>query len=173
MRCSLRGRLFVILAILAFAVAIRPFALGPVALPGLGLLVAGPLAIFISGYATNEARPRELLILSLGLTALCMELFGDMLNLPIPLFPQSLAGLFPDGWSQKAILRVTRASSPIAAVVVAVVTRPARGGPAIGVVDRREAADGRLRGNLSLGFGVALDAAEPRRSASSAASSAR
>jgi hypothetical protein len=106
-RWSLRGPLFVLLAILAFAVTIRPFSIGPIAIPGLGLAVAGPLAIIIGGYATDEARPRELLILALTLTAFCMLLFGDLLNLPIPLFPQSLAGLFPDGWSQKAILRVT------------------------------------------------------------------
>ena len=38
-----------------------------------------------------------------------MVLFGDLLNLPIPVFPQSLADLFPAGWSQKQILRVTAA----------------------------------------------------------------
>ncbi len=92
---SLRGPAFVVLAILAFAATIRPLALGPIALPGLGLLVAGPLAIFISGYATGEARARDLVILSLALTAVCMELFGDMLNLPIPLFPQAWRGSSP------------------------------------------------------------------------------
>ena len=30
-----------------------------------------------------------------------MVLFGDILNLPIPIFPQSFASLFPASWSQK------------------------------------------------------------------------
>ncbi|MBO1019311.1 tripartite tricarboxylate transporter TctB family protein [Methylobacterium sp. SD274] len=87
---GLRGPVTVVLAILAFAVTIRPFSLGPVAGPGLGLIVAGPLAVIIGGYATPEARFRELLILALLLTAGCMLLFGDLLNLPIPIFPTVL-----------------------------------------------------------------------------------
>lgn len=87
---GLRGPLTVVLAILAFALTIRPFAFGSFATPGLGLVVAGPLAVVIGGYATPEARLRELLILALLLTAGCMLLFGDLLNLPIPIFPTAL-----------------------------------------------------------------------------------
>ena len=87
---GLRGPLTVVLAILAFTVTIRPFTLGSVVTPGLGLIVAGPLAVIIGGYATPEARFRELLILALFLTAGCMLLFGDLLNLPIPIFPTAL-----------------------------------------------------------------------------------
>jgi Tripartite tricarboxylate transporter TctB family len=108
-RWSLRGPVFVILAIVAFAVTIRPFSLGAFSLPGLGLAVAGPLAIIIGGYATNEARLRDLLILALLLTPFCMILFGDLLNLPIPIFPQAFADLFPATWSQRQILRLTAA----------------------------------------------------------------
>ena len=64
-------------------------------MPGLGLAFAGPLAILIGGYATPEARLRELVILALGLTPFCMLLFGDLLNLPIPIFPAALADSFP------------------------------------------------------------------------------
>ena len=89
-RWSLRGPVFVIVAILAFALTIRPFSLRrPLTIPGLGLLVAGPLAIIIGGYATPEARLRDLVILALSLTPFCMVLFGDLLNLPIPVFPQA------------------------------------------------------------------------------------
>ena len=117
-RWGLRGPFFVILAILAFAVTIRPFSFGPLAIPGLGLVVSGPLAIILGGYATPEARFRDLLILALSLTPFCMVLFGDLLNLPIPIFPQEMAGLFPAGWSQKAILRVTAATLFAAAIAV-------------------------------------------------------
>jgi hypothetical protein len=108
-RWSLRGPVFVIGAILAFAITIRPFSFGPLATPGLGMLFAGPLAIIIGGHATPEARLRELTILALLLTPFCMVLFGDLLNLPIPIFPQALTGLFPADWSQKAVLRATAA----------------------------------------------------------------
>jgi hypothetical protein len=104
---ALRGPAVVVVAIMAFAAAVRGFSLGPLAVPSLGMAVAGPLAILIGGYATAEARLRELVVLALVLTAFCMILFGDLLNLPIPLFPQALADLYPDGWSTDARLRVT------------------------------------------------------------------
>src|SRR5918994_5460525 len=128
-RWSLRGPVFVIGAILAFAVTIRPFSFGGVATPGLGLLVAGPLAIILGGYATPEARLRDLVILALSLTPFCMVLFGDLLNLPIPVFPQALTGLFPADWSQKAVLRATAAIMAMAAVVVFLATRNWHRGP--------------------------------------------
>ncbi|MGO4704834.1 tripartite tricarboxylate transporter TctB family protein [Microvirga sp. 2MCAF38] len=117
-RWSLRGPVFVILAILAFAATIRPLNLGPVSLPGLGMVVAGPLSVLIAGCATSEARLRELLILSLSLTPFSMLLFGDMLNLPIPIFPQSLTTLFPEGWSQKDILRAVAALMVLGAIIL-------------------------------------------------------
>ena len=127
-RWSLRGPFFVLLAIVAFAVTIRPFSLGPVSIPGLGLVVAGPLAIIVGGLASPEARLRELVILSLSLTPFCMVLFGDLLNLPIPVFPQAFAGLFPADWSQKAILRATAAVLAAAAFVIFFLGRSRKGG---------------------------------------------
>ncbi|GJD49531.1 hypothetical protein OPKNFCMD_2262 [Methylobacterium crusticola] len=106
---SLRGPALVVLAVLTFAVTIRPFGLGPVTIPGLGLIGAGPLTVVIGGLAAPDARLRELVALGLTLTAGCMVLFGDLLNLPIPLFPQALADAFPSGWSSDARLRVTAA----------------------------------------------------------------
>jgi hypothetical protein len=50
-----------------------------------------------------------LLALGLALTCFSMVLFGDLLNLPIPLFPQWLADLFPASFSSKQILRTTAA----------------------------------------------------------------
>ncbi|QRM28708.1 tripartite tricarboxylate transporter TctB family protein [Microvirga sp. VF16] len=125
-RWSLRGPVFVIGAILAFALTIRGYSFGSLVIPGLGLLVAGPLAIILGGFATPEARLRDLLILALSLTPFCMVLFGDLLNLPIPVFPQALTGLFPADWSQKAVLRATAAIMAAAAVVVFVATRRRR-----------------------------------------------
>ena len=76
-------------------------------LASLVLLGAGPLTVVIGGFASPEARLRENLALGLGLTAFAMLLFGDLLNLPIPMVPEAWAGLFPAGWSQDGRLRVT------------------------------------------------------------------
>ncbi|MCB8820505.1 tripartite tricarboxylate transporter TctB family protein [Microvirga rosea] len=115
---NLRGPFFVLLSIVAFAVTIRPLSLGSLSIPGLGMVVAGPLAILIGGYATPDAEPRPLLVLALGLTPFCMVLFGDLLNLPIPIFPQSLANVLPASWSQKTILRILAALMVLAALLV-------------------------------------------------------
>ena len=122
---SLRGPFFVVAGIFAFALTIRPFPLGTVTTPGLGLIAAGPLAIFIGGLATTEMKVRDLAILALSLTPFCMVLFGDLLNLPIPVFPQAFAELFPAGWSQKQTLRVTAAVMAGAALLVFLATRGA------------------------------------------------
>lgn len=113
---SARGPLFVMLAVTAFGLTIRPVQLGGLTTPGLGLLVAGPLAIMISGYATPEVRFRDLLILALSLTPFCMILFGDLLNLPIPLFPQPLADALPADWTQRQTLRATAGALTLAAL---------------------------------------------------------
>lgn len=126
-RWSLRGPAFVIAGIVAFGLTIRPFPLGSITTPGLGLIVAGPLAIIIGGLATAEARLRELVVLGLGLTAFCMVLFGDLLNLPIPMVPRALADLFPAGWSSDVRLRVVAGLLALAALAVHLATRRARG----------------------------------------------
>ncbi len=133
-RWSLRGPFFVIVGILSFALTIRSFSFAGITTPGLGMVVAGPLAIIIGGLATPEARLRDLVILALSLTPFCMVLFGDLLNLPIPVFPQALTGLFPADWSQKAVLRATAAILAAAAFIVFFATR-SHGKGAIDVAD--------------------------------------
>lgn len=105
---SWRGPLFVSLAILVFALTIRPFRLPGFETPGLGLLGAGPLAVFIGGLADEESDPVELLALAFGLTGFCMVLFGDILGLQIPMFPKAMQGAMPPGamlpWVTPAVL---------------------------------------------------------------------
>jgi putative tricarboxylic transport membrane protein len=76
-RWTLRGPLFVLGAVVAFGAAVRP----------LGLVAAGPLAIVISGFASNEVRWGETLIFGVIMTVLCIGLFKFALGLPIPLAP--------------------------------------------------------------------------------------
>ena len=115
---TFRGPVVVLIAIGIFGLTIRGFPLGPVNVPSLGLLGAGPLMIFISGLATPEARARELAVLALMLTAFCMFLFGDLLNLPIPMYPQWFADLYPAGWSSDGRLRATCLVLVIVAAVI-------------------------------------------------------
>jgi putative tricarboxylic transport membrane protein len=74
-RWSLRPVLFVCLGVVGFALTIR----AP------GLAVAGPLVVLVSGAASPETRPRELVLLALGLSVFCVVLFRFLLQLPVPI----------------------------------------------------------------------------------------
>jgi putative tricarboxylic transport membrane protein len=76
-RWSPRAMLFVFGAVVAFGLTVRP----------LGLAVAGPLAVFISGFASEETRWVETIVFGLVMTAFCIGLFKYALGLPIPLAP--------------------------------------------------------------------------------------
>lgn len=73
-RWPVRGPVFLILAVVAFALTIRT----------VGLAVAGPLVALISGAGSPETRPRELLVFAVLITVFCIGLFRYALNLPIP-----------------------------------------------------------------------------------------
>lgn len=118
-----RGPVVVVAAILAFALTIRPVAIGGVTTPGLGLVVAGPLAVLISGYATPEARLRELVTLALLLTAGCMVLFGDLLNLPIPIFPTVVVEAVSGSVSTRVLLRAAAAVLALAGLLLLALRR--------------------------------------------------
>jgi putative tricarboxylic transport membrane protein len=76
-RWSLRGMVFVFGAVIAFGLTVRP----------LGLAVAGPLAVIISGFASEETRWVETIVFGLVMTVFCIGLFKYALGLPIPLAP--------------------------------------------------------------------------------------
>jgi Tripartite tricarboxylate transporter TctB family len=86
-RWNLRGILFVVGGICAFALAIRGFEIGPLKVPPLGLAVAGPLVVIIAGQADPDTRWKELLIFAAVMTTFCGLLFKYILGLPIPLAP--------------------------------------------------------------------------------------
>jgi len=84
---SWRGVLFVLGAACVFALCIRGFDIGPIHVPQLGLAVAGPLVILISGLAADDYRPKELVIFAIAMSTACALLFKYALSLPIPLAP--------------------------------------------------------------------------------------
>jgi len=75
-----RGPLFVSLAILAFAISIRP----------LGLVFSGLASFLIAALGTPETRWTETIIVGVCLTIGCALLFPYVLGLPMPLFPRFL-----------------------------------------------------------------------------------
>lgn len=109
-RVPVRGPLVVIIAILLFAFTIRPF----------GLAFVGPVTLILAGYATAEARLRELVVMGCLLTAFCILLFGDMLNLPIPIFPVRVIENLPFGWSLHFAMRAYSGLLVIIGVLVGV-----------------------------------------------------
>jgi hypothetical protein len=103
-RWHLRGPVFVLGAVVIFALLIRGSTLNfggilgipvlaSVKLPGLGLIVAGPLAVIVSSLADKGTRPVEIAIFAVVMTLMCGLLFKELLNLPIPFDP---VGLIPE-----------------------------------------------------------------------------
>jgi putative tricarboxylic transport membrane protein len=76
-RWSLRGPLFILGAVVAFGLTVRP----------LGLAVAGPITIIVSAFGSNETRWHEVIIFALIMTAFCLGLFKWLLGLPVPVAP--------------------------------------------------------------------------------------
>lgn len=130
---ALRAPAIVLLAIFAFAVTIRPFSFGSQSTPGLGLIIAGPLAVIVGGYASRDARFLDLLILALMLTAGCMLLFGDLLNLPIPIFPNAFIEAMSGKVSSKTMLRIAAGALALIGLALLFVRRRAPNDARIGV----------------------------------------
>ena len=86
-RWGIRGPIFVLGAVLLFAATVRGVKLGGLEIPALGLAVAGPLAVIVSGLADKDTRWGELILYAFVITALCAGLFKYVLRLPIPLAP--------------------------------------------------------------------------------------
>lgn len=77
---SWRGPLFVMVAVLFFALAIRP----------LGLVVSAFVSFMIAATGSNETRWLEAAIVGACLTLGCAILFPYVLGLPMPMFPRFL-----------------------------------------------------------------------------------
>lgn len=84
---SWRGIFFVLGGACVFALTIRGFDIGPISVPSLGLLVAGPLVMLIAGIAADDVKPIELVLFTIGMCTACILLFKYALNLPIPMAP--------------------------------------------------------------------------------------
>jgi putative tricarboxylic transport membrane protein len=73
-----RGPLFVSLAILSFAITIRP----------LGLIISAFASFMIAALGTPETKWKETIIVGICLTAFCSLLFPYALGLPLQMLPK-------------------------------------------------------------------------------------
>lgn len=103
-RWHLRGPVFVLGAVLIFAMLIRGStltlggfaglpAVASVKVPAMGMLVAGPLSVIFAAFADKDTRLAEITIFGIVMTLLSGLLFKELLGLPIPFDP---AGIVPD-----------------------------------------------------------------------------
>ncbi len=75
---KIRGVIFIIGSILAFAACIRP----------LGLVIASFATMIICAAAAEDVKWRETLLVAIFVTAFCSVLFPYGLNLPFQLWPR-------------------------------------------------------------------------------------
>ncbi|MDQ7777090.1 MAG: tripartite tricarboxylate transporter TctB family protein [Paracoccus aminovorans] len=127
-RIALRGPCIIMLALIVFALTIRPTPIGSFTTPGIGIVGAGPLAVLIAGFAERERDWLDLAILAAALTAFCILLFGYLLNLPMPAFPVSWLKYFP-GWNQRQVMLLVSGVLLVVALALFLV-RLRRGGNA-------------------------------------------
>jgi putative tricarboxylic transport membrane protein len=84
---ALRGPLYVVGAIVAFALLIRGARIGGIRIPEFGLVVATFVAFMIAVMGGTKIRWLESLIAAAAMTAFCVVLFRYLLQLPFPLWP--------------------------------------------------------------------------------------
>lgn len=127
-RASLRGPCAIAAALLVFAATVRGVDMGAIGIAQLGLVVAGPLAVIIAGYASPEANFRDLCALALGLTAGCMAVFNDALGMTMPVLPKSLEAAAASSIGGPMAMRAAYVGYAVVAILI-VVLFPRAGAP--------------------------------------------
>jgi hypothetical protein len=104
-RAAWRGPAMIGFAILVFALTIENAEFAGLVMPRLGLALAGPLTVILTGYGVADADPWELGAIGFGLTGCCLALFNDALGMDIPLLPSGLQGFLIDAIGAEITLR--------------------------------------------------------------------
>lgn len=84
---ALRGPLYVVGAIVAFALLIRGARIGGIRIPEFGLVIATFVAFMVAVLGGTKIKLLESLIAAAAMTAFCVVLFRYLLQLPFPLWP--------------------------------------------------------------------------------------
>lgn len=102
---AIRPTALIILSIGVFGLFIRGGNFGLVSTPQLGLLVVGPLTVFISGCAADKLRVQSLVVLAFGLTSALLLIFVDVLAVNIPVYPKAIADFLNTSMGEYFALR--------------------------------------------------------------------
>ncbi len=102
---TIRPTALIILSIGVFGLFIRGGNFGLLSTPQLGLLVVGPLTVFIAGCAADRLRVRSLVVLAFGLTSALLLIFVDVLAVNIPVYPKAIADVLNTSLGEYFALR--------------------------------------------------------------------
>lgn len=115
---AVRPSAIVLGAIVLFGLFIRGGDFGLFSTPQLGLMIVGPLTVFIASSATPEMDLKSLIVLSFGLTAAMLLIFMDLLSVTIPVFPKFIQDPLTFAIGIDALVRIAYvAYAAIAAVL--------------------------------------------------------
>ncbi len=104
-----------------FGLFIRGGNFGFVTMPQLGLVVVGPLTVFIAGCATPDLHVKSLLVLAFGLTAAMLVVFVDVLGVTIPVLPKIIQDPFTLSFGIDTVVRAAYAACGAVAAALYVV----------------------------------------------------
>lgn len=107
---AVRPTMIVVVAISIFGLFIRGGDFGLVTTPQLGLMIVGPLTVFIAGCATPDLHVKSLLVLAFGLTAAMLVVFVDLLGVTIPVFPKFIQDPFTISFGIDTVVRAAYAA---------------------------------------------------------------
>lgn len=115
---AVKPAVIVLGAIVLFGLFIRGGDFGPISTPQLGLMIVGPLTVFIAGSATPEMHLKSLIVLSFGLTAAMLLIFMDMLGVTIPVFPKFIQEPLTFSLGIDAVVRIAYGAYAVLAAIL-------------------------------------------------------
>ncbi len=118
---AVRPTAIVVAAIVLFGMFIRGADFGLFSTPQLGLMVVGPITVFVAGTATPEMNVRQLIVLSFGLTAAMLVVFMDLLSVAIPVFPKFIQDPLTFSIGIDVLVRLAYAAYGVLAAVLYVI----------------------------------------------------
>lgn len=115
---AFRPAAIVLAAIAVFGLFVRGGDFGLFSTPQLGLMIVGPLTVFIAGSATPEMDLKSLIVLSFGLTAAMLLIFMDLLSVTIPVFPKFIQDPLTFAIGIDALVRIAYAAYAVVAAAL-------------------------------------------------------
>jgi hypothetical protein len=100
----------VVISIVLFGLFIRGGNFGWFSTPQLGLMVVGPVTVFVAGCATPEMQVKQLAVLSFAMTAAVLVVFVDILSVSMPVVPKFIQDPATMAYGSDIVVRVAYAT---------------------------------------------------------------